>query len=329
MSKVADLVWDNDRNKFVAIYSGKLLCQSQNKYRVKEQIETGACEKAAAIGVTQIRDLTESDVPKAVMQIIGVRKEPEDSIKSPHFSVQKRFEFLNSFTDMVIRKESPALLISGGPGLGKTHDVTARFKAAGLMHSNNFLEEAAAAGTDVSEYGDLVIIKGHSSARGMYDTLYRYRDKYVIFDDVVKVLEDKVAVDILKAVLDSTDRRFVNWDARVIGKSDIPNNFEFTGGVIFITNKDITEIDEALRTRCLLKVNLHMDLEERIERIRHVMPSMVPTMDMDMKEEVMNFLVKYKEVCPGMNLRTFIAAAMLRKVQPTNWEESALYTISN
>ena len=82
----------------------------------------------------------------------------------------------------------------------------------------------------------------------------------LVLDDCDSVLVDDVALNILKAALDTSKKRVVSWntESRVLRQEDLPNSFEFKGGVIFITNinfknvrsKKLKEQLEALESRC-------------------------------------------------------------------------------
>ena len=78
------------------------------------------------------------------------------------------------------------------------------------------------------------------SAIGLYTKLYEYSDKgnVVVFDDCDSVLLDDLALNILKAALDTSKKRRISWntDSTYLRKEGIPDSFEFNAGAIFITN---------------------------------------------------------------------------------------------
>ena len=135
------------------------------------------------------------------------------------FTINQRFEFLGNLTQMVIGGVTPSLIIVGEGGLGKTHSVTQTIKA-------NDVEEDC-----------YIFLKGYSTARGLYNTLYDNNGKLIIFDDCDSVLEDKVAINILKSALDSYERRTISWMAKMNKSDEYPQQFDFTGRIIFISNK--------------------------------------------------------------------------------------------
>ena len=94
----------------------------------------------------------------------------------PDFTINQKFNFLDNLTTMVVEDITPSLLVTGEGGLGKTFSVTSTIQ-------DNDLEEK-----------DYIFIKGYSTARGLYNTLYDNNGKLIIFDDCDSVLEDKVAI---------------------------------------------------------------------------------------------------------------------------------------
>jgi hypothetical protein len=135
------------------------------------------------------------------------------------FDINKRFTFLNQLTGLVVDGVSPSLIVTGEGGLGKTHSVMQVVNDKGL---------------EKSEY---VVFKGYSTARGLYNSLYDNNGKVIIFDDCDSILEDRVAVNILKSALDSYEKRTISWMARMSRGDDYPQQFDFTGQIIFISNK--------------------------------------------------------------------------------------------
>lgn len=152
--------------------------------------------------------------------------------KMSEFTINQRFEFLGNLTQMVIDRVTPSLIIVGEGGLGKTHSVRQTIKA-------NDLDEDC-----------YIFLKGYSTARGLYNTLYDNNGKLIIFD-CDSVLEDKVAINILKSALDSYEKRTISWMAKMNKSDEYPQQFDFTGRIIFISNKSKEKIDEVIRTRSL------------------------------------------------------------------------------
>lgn len=225
------------------------------------------------------------------------------------FSINERFNFLNDLTKMVIYDVTPSLIIVGEGGLGKTHSVSQAIDVTGLQGC---------------EY---IFIKGYSTARGLYNTLYDNSDKLIIFDDCDSVLEDKVAVNILKSALDSYETRTISWMARMNKNDEYPQQFDFTGRIIFISNKSKSSIDGAILSRSLT-VDLTMTPDEKIERMTTILPNILPEYDDEVKLEALNFLNENKGSA-SINMRTLIMVIKMRFSNPDNWMYMASYMLNS
>ena len=202
----------------------------------------------------------------------------------------------------------PSLVVTGGPGNGKSHTIINTIQENGLTEGENY-----------------VVFKGYSTARGLYNTLYDHNGKLIVFDDCDSVLEDKTSLNILKSALDSYDKRTISWMAK-LGKSDeYPNQFDFTGRVIFISNKDKSDMDDAILSRSL-SVDLSMTGDEKIQRMTHVLPQILPDIDIRIKQDALDFLRANKDK-DSVNLRSLIMVSKIRKEFPRKWRGIAEYML--
>jgi hypothetical protein len=172
---------------------------------------------------------------------------------------------------------------------------------------------------------DFVFFKGYSTARGLYNTLYDNNGKLIIFDDCDSVLEDKTSKNILKSALDSYEERTISWMAKMNKNDEYPSQFDFTGRIIFISNKSKDSIDGALKSRSLM-VDLTMTPEEKIERLTYILPNILPEYDMETKELALNFLDNVKNDV-DINIRTFIMVSKMCKSFPDTWRKLASYSV--
>jgi hypothetical protein len=225
------------------------------------------------------------------------------------FDINQRFSFLQDLTSMVALGATPSLIVTGEGGLGKTHTVTETIK-------DNSLSES-----------EWVTFKGYSTARGLYNTLFDHNGKLILFDDCDSVLEDKVAINILKSALDSYETRQITWMAKMTKADEYPNQFNFTGRVIFISNKDKSKIDGAILSRSLT-VDLTMTPSEKIERMRFILNNILPEYSIEVKSDSLNFLEQMKE-STNLNLRTLIMISKIRAQFPDTWQNLATYMIQS
>ena len=223
------------------------------------------------------------------------------------FNINQRFQFLNDLTTMVVNNTTPSLIVTGEGGLGKTHSVTETIK------SNDLSEDR------------YVFFKGYSTARGLYNTLYDNNDKLIIFDDCDSVLDDKVALNILKSALDSYETRTISWMAKMNKNDEYPQQFEFTGRIIFISNKSISAVNEAIRSRSLT-VDLTMTPSDKIERMSAILENILPEYSLEFKKDALTFL---SEVCNevSVNMRMLIMVTKMRYNYPDRWKDLASYMV--
>lgn len=224
-------------------------------------------------------------------------------------TINQRFEYLHSLASMVINEVTPSLVVTGEGGLGKTHTIKQAIEDNGLLER------------------DYIFFKGYSSARGLYNSLYDNNDKLIIFDDCDSILEDKVALNILKGALDSYDTRTVTWMTKMNKGDEYPQQFNFTGRIIFISNKDKNSIDGAVLSRSLV-VDVTMTPAEKIERMAHILPHIMPEYSLDSKIDALQFLEKNQDV-RNLNLRTLIMITKIRNTQPHQWKSVAGYMLKS
>jgi len=202
---------------------------------------------------------------------------------------------------------TPSLIVTGEGGLGKTHSVTQAIEAGGL------------------EKAEYVFFIGYSTDRGLYNTLYDNNGKLIVFDDCDSVLEDKAAVNILKSALDSYEKRTISWMAKMNKSDEYPQQFDFTGRVIFISNKSKDKIDEAVLTRSLT-VDLTMTPDDKVARISAILPSILPQYDIAVKQEALDFLSSVKDEV-SINMRMLIMVSKMRLQFPDTWRDLASYMV--
>jgi hypothetical protein len=165
----------------------------------------------------------------------------------------------------------------------------------------------------------------------------------LVFDDCDSVFQDDLALNILKAALDSGKRRRICWnsDSAMLRREGVPETFEFKGSAIFITNlkfenlksKKLQDHLEALQSRCHF-LDLTIDTErDKILRIKQVHRDCDGGLfrdydfDGDEGDQVLNFMEANKSKLRELSLRMALKIADLTKVSPTNWRVLAESTV--
>lgn len=292
-------------NKLALVSNGKVLARSKYRSYLEKQ--------AGEMGYTI------DDVSFAVTQ------------ETPEFSIRERFSFLDQYVGLVADKVMPSLIITGDGGLGKTFTVMQTLKSKGLQDAADFIvEEVSEDEEEATNPGDYVVVKGFSTARGLYKILWENKDKIVIFDDCDSVLKDPIALNLLKGALDSYGDRWISWKSeRMIGDTSVPSVFKFKGQIIFISNMKLHNIDQAVRSRSIC-VDVGMTKAEKIDRMYQILEegSFMENYSHDTKIEAVKFIDCMKDRANELSIRTLITVTKLAANGGTNWKRLAEYTLT-
>lgn len=331
---IANISFDKTSNKWLAMYNGHILAKSGDKNYVILSIKNGLSKKARELKVTDVRDNT-SGVSESVN--LAYNQQQHTQVV---FSINERFEFLSTLTRMVINETAPSLLITGPGGYGKTYSVLSEIKQAGLTFTTDFEDpvESDDFDPDDEDYtpdnqADVHIVKGFSTAKGLYRTLFENNGRLVIFDDCDSIFRDANAVNILKGALDSTSDRWISWnaEARMGDKNPLPRKFLFTGRVIFISNYSQAQIDGAIKSRSL-RVDLDMNASEKIERMTTIVNTgnFMPddNVSIETQKRAIAILDKYKDQATELSMRTLIHVCRILQTNSPDVEQLALYVIT-
>ncbi len=254
-------------------------------------------------------------------------KESVDSapVKESRFSINERFGFVSDMVAMLASGAQASVVVTGPGGLGKSFTVTKALADCGLQDVS--LLEDFAVGTVLKTAKTFRVIKGYSTPKGLYRTLYENKDGVIVFDDCDSVLKDAVSLNLLKGALDSYSRRIISWRAD-IKDEDLPTSFEFKGRVIFISNLASSNIDQAIITRSMA-VDLSMTNKQKIERMQHLLSSgeFMPEFDKTIKADAMGLIERLQDSVKELSLRTLIQVTKIRQSAGKNWANLAEYTI--
>jgi hypothetical protein len=171
------------------------------------------------------------------------------------------------------------------------------------------------------------LIKGFSTAKGLYRTLFEGNGQVLVFDDCDSVLKDPVALNLLKGALDSYGERWISWNAD-FKDDDLPKSFKFTGTIVFISNMDLHKIDQAVKSRAMC-VDLSMTTEQKVERMEVLVaePEFLPEYSKNFKEDAIGFIRENMNSVANLSLRTLIATTKIR-AEGGDWKQLAKYVIT-
>ena len=283
--------------------------------------------------VDSINDIEFLNGEKVLANTVEFKKESVKETETEAMDrIATRFEVLNEMSRACINGDIRAMIVSGPPGVGKSHGVETQMEKASMFDK--------LAGKKVR----FQIVKGAMTALGLYTQLYKYSDtkNVLIFDDCDSVFTDDLSLNILKAALDSGKTRRICWnsDSRLLRDEGIPNTFNFNGSAIFITNlkfgnlksKKLQDHLEALQSRChFLDLTIDGDRDKML-RIKQVHRDADGGLfaDYDFSDEqaqnVIDFMWDNHTKLREVSLRMCLKIADLVKISPNNWQNLAKTT---
>ena len=244
--------------------------------------------------------------------------------------IAMRFSVLDEMSKACIAGDIRAMIVSGPPGVGKSHGVTTQMEKASMFDKIS------------GKRPRFEIVKGAISGIGLFATLYKYSDSknVLVFDDC-DVWEDQDALNVLKGALDSGKTRRISWnkDSRLLRDEGVPNTFNFNGSVIFITNLNFADRRsnkikahlEALQSRCHyldLTIDTERDKMLRIKQVhRDADGGLFADYDFeaDQSQMVLDFMWDNQDKLREISLRMALKIADLVKISP-NWRNLATAT---
>ena len=242
--------------------------------------------------------------------------------------IRERFDMLKDMTKAVKKGNVRAMIVSGPPGVGKSHGVEEVLDRYATM-------ETLGAGKTHE------VIKGAMSPIGLYCKLFKMADagKVVVFDDCDSIFQDDLSLNILKAALDSKKNRWIHWntDSFKLRNEGVPDKFKFEASAIFITNLKFDKVKgklrehlEALESRCHY-MDLTIDTEkDKVLRIKQVVADGMlddRKLSDEVKTDIMDFVDINKNKLRELSLRTVLKVADLAEAFPTKWEAMAENTV--
>ena len=243
---------------------------------------------------------------------------------SEKFNINQRFDFVEKLVGMVADSVQPSAIITGEGGLGKTYTVVKTLESKGYKDISDLADFEV--GTIINARKCFTMVKGYSTPKGLYRTLFENNKSIIVFDDCDSVLKDPVALNLLKSALDSYGKRIISWNADMKDE-DLPRSFNFEGRVIFISNMDDGRIDQAIRSRSMM-IDLSMNADQKIERMETIAqsPDFLPEYSAEIKADALALIRSIKEEVKEISLRTLISVAKVR-ASNKEWKELAEYML--
>lgn len=250
-----------------------------------------------------------------------VDKRSDEEIMS---DLTTRFDLLGRLTASCADGLTTSFVATGSPGVGKTHTIHKVLTERNASYSS---------------------FTGTISAINIYMQAYerRNRGNVLVFDDADDIFEREDAMNILKALCDTTEERTVTYlreakELKEKNEVEIPQQFIFNGSVIIVSNKDFQRhIDEGNSKmiphyEALMSRSMYLDLRLHSRReigtwVEHVTQSArlldIYGTDSVHHGAVLQFIRSHRETFRELSIRTVKKLCSLVNANPTGWESDA------
>jgi len=240
--------------------------------------------------------------------------------------LRERFDILTDMSyaacDGVVR----GMVVTGPPGVGKSYGVEQVVREAEVMN-----KMSGGTGNTGIKFG---MEKGAASAIGLFKLLYDYsgRGSVLVLDDCDSVLYDETSLNLLKAALDSSPKRYLSWrsESSVLRREGIPDRFEFKGSIIFITNLKFDKTRgkmkdhlDAIMSRChYLDLTLDTMRDKFLRCKQIVQDGMLDEYEFSQEEQydLLDYISDNRSKLREMSLRMVLKIADLKKMNGNKWK---------
>jgi hypothetical protein len=276
-----------------------------------------------------IDGVLETDYPMSSQDEIESEPESTETDEEILARINERFDILNDLTRGARAGDIRALFVCGAPGVGKTYGVEKTLQDESLV---DILSDVPV---------KYQVISGAMSPVGLYMKLYEFRDEnnVLVIDDCDSVFRDELCLNLLKAASDTSKHRMIHWnvDSVSLRKDDVPNDFEYKGSLVFISNLNFSNIrSQSMRSHmtALMSRAFFLDLtihttREKLIRIEDLIinKKMLASFKLsdEMSDSVMNFVRDNASRWNELSLRTVIKLAGLARTfkDSSRWQTVA------
>lgn len=240
--------------------------------------------------------------------------------------IKEDFSVLSSMARMVAEGNSRGLVVTGAAGVGKTYTILEMLK-----HIYRDYPE------DEPGYR---VLGGEVSDLHVYLSLYLCKNPgSVLLLDDVNIFDTEGKMNMFKHALDTTEG-VVGWhkQSKVLAEANIPNSFQYRGGIIFVSNVNFDDYRgvkvkkhlSALESRCH---HMHLEIDttrDKLLRIRQLVnDGMLDrfNMSMEREDEIVEYIEQHREDFNELSLRTVLKAAELAANLGSGWKNAAKRTL--
>lgn len=218
--------------------------------------------------------------------------------------MNKKIEMLQHYVKMVAKGYYDSLIVTGKAGIGKSYNIINTLKRNNINY---------------------IYHSGFKTPLALYNFLYKYKDKLIIFDDTEGIMNNNIAMSLLNSALwVSNDEKIISWESST-NKLNAPQSFVFEGKIIFICNR-IPRNNVAMRSRCIV-YNLNFTHDEIISIMRKIAQKR-NKLNPKTRLMIVKFIEKHSHKY-DINLRVQKIIESMYLYNKNKWKELALNIITS
>lgn len=273
------------------------------------------------------------EMPAAAPVVLAEPTSHAESDEHIMARMRKKFQIMDGMTLAAVQGNVRAMIVTGPPGVGKSFGIEAVINSLDVMVKMGLIEEGS---VDLGAKMGMEKVS-FASPLGLYQLLYSYSQpgSLLVLDDSDSILFDETCLNMLKAATDSGKKRRLTWrtESRVLAEADIPDEFEFEGAIIFITNLDFEnargrngEHLKAIVSRChYIDVGIHTAHEKFLRCKQIIRDGMLEEYKFDDTQinDIIDYLDHNKLKMRELSLRMVKKIADLVKMDPDTWQDYA------
>ena len=236
-------------------------------------------------------------------------------LNADYSDLEARYASTEAYIENMSTGAFKSLIVNGPPGVGKTHSVESYLKK---YSGNNYK-----------------MITGQMTPLSLYGHLYKNNGvgKLLVLDDIDSVFKKLEGVNILKAAMDTKPIRTISWSSSThyLQAMGVPSSFEFSGGVILISNIGFDKADKntGAHLNALKDRSYSISISDRTnESLFRQVCFMVLKRDLlkqfnfndAKKDEILKFIEENLACMHTVSLRVAFKLAMLMEVDQNNWQ---------
>ncbi len=230
----------------------------------------------------------------------------QDVVES--MSWRKKFQILEKYIKGMVNNMVQSIYLYGSPGSGKSKTTIDTLDAEKVDYK---VYKGGVKGTD-----ELVQL------------LYNNRDNTImVFDDFDSVRKNKDQVNILKGALENQPVREVTWVAKAKSGFNFPPKFEFSSGIIFISNDP--KLDSALASRSI-NIEISLNSDQMIDKMNATLAEFMPEVPMNIKKKALDYASEVAGgVAGGIDYRILNSLIVAIQIDPSDWKTTAQLVLAS